>query len=92
LPSDPIERIRERFPDTGVAWLRLETQEVAITQLQSGELRAGAVKAGRPRAARVGGMEPGATTTRASRFAMSPRLWLLETPQDLRTPINAING
>jgi hypothetical protein len=56
LPSDPIERIRERFPDTGVAWLRLETQGVAITQLHSGELRAGAIKAQRPRAGtRVGG-------------------------------------
>ena len=47
------ERICERFPDTGVAWLRLEAQGVAITQLQSGELRAGAVKARRPRADRA---------------------------------------
>ena len=50
------KRIRERFPDTGVSGLPLETQGVAITQLLSCELRAGAVKARRPRAdTRVGG-------------------------------------
>jgi hypothetical protein len=56
VPCNPIERKYERFPDTGVAWLRLETQGVAITQLLPGELRAGAAKARRPRAdTRVGG-------------------------------------
>jgi hypothetical protein len=56
LPSDPVERIRERFPDLASPGFDSRRREPAITQLQSGELRAGAVKARRPRAGtRVGG-------------------------------------
>jgi hypothetical protein len=62
-----------RFPDTAIVRRPLETNEEAVTQLPSGELRAGGVKARRPRADHARGRSE-ATSLARRRAQLEARL------------------